>query len=355
MNVNDFNYDLPQSLIAQTPVEPRDASRLMILDRQSGDVAHHLFREIVDYIDPGDVLVLNTTRVIPARLQAAKASSGGAVELLLLRQLDDTHWKVLVGGKRVTDGAKLTFSGTQVSATVIETLQEAQRLIEFSQPVNDLLAALGQTPLPPYIHTKLDDDERYQTVYSREKGSAAAPTAGLHFTGDLLLDLKNKGVHLAYCTLHIGLDTFQPVKVDHVEDHHIHKEWATLTAENANIINQAKLAGGRVIAVGTTSARTLETAAILSAGGSPSRPLENPDFCAWRPVIAFEQDTDLFIYPGYRWRVVDAMITNFHLPRSTLLMMISAFAGREHVLNAYEVAKFKGYRFFSFGDAMFIR
>lgn len=355
MNIVDFDYDLPQSYIAQTPIEPRDASRLMVLDRNTDAIGHHIFREILDLIDPGDVLVLNTTRVIPARLRAAKADSGGAVEILLLRQLDDTRWRVLAGGKRINKGVKLKFPGTAVTAAVTEVLEEAERVIEFSQPVNDLLAELGETPLPPYIHTRLEDSERYQTVYSREQGSAAAPTAGLHFTGDLLIALKQKGVQLAYCTLHVGLDTFQPVRVERVEEHHIHSERAILNSENARIINEAKLAGGRVIAVGTTTARTLETAAILSAGGDPAVQLEEPDFCPWRPVIAFERDTELFIYPGYTWRVVDALITNFHLPKSTLLMMISAFAGRERVLNAYEVAKKEGYRFFSFGDAMFIR
>ena len=355
MNVVDFDYDLPQSFIAQTPAEPRDSSRLMVLDRKTGEIAHRTFRDIIELVNPGDVLVLNTTRVIPARLRAVKTDTGGAAEILLLRQLDNRRWRVLVGGKSIAEGKHLSFPGSNVAATVVEQLQEAERIIEFSHPVNDLLVELGETPLPPYIHTQLEDTERYQTVYSRELGSAAAPTAGLHFTGDLLIALKETGVQVAYCTLHVGLDTFQPVRVDQVERHHIHSERAMLTSENANMINKAKLAGGRVIAVGTTTARTLETAAILSAGGDPAMPLEEPDFCPWRPVIAFERDTELFIYPGYVWRVVDAMITNFHLPKSTLLMMISAFAGRDQVLNAYEVAKQAHYRFFSFGDAMFIR
>jgi S-adenosylmethionine:tRNA ribosyltransferase-isomerase len=354
MNVADFDYDLPESFIAQEPVEPRDASRLMVLDRQTGATEHSQFRDIVNLIEPGDVLVLNTTRVIPARFQAIKANTGGAVEILLLSQLDDIHWRALVGGKRVNVGMQLTFPDSNISAVVAEVLDGAERVVEFSQPVNDLLAELGETPLPPYIHTRLDNPERYQTIYSKQEGSAAAPTAGLHFTGELLIALKDKGVHLAYCTLHIGLDTFQPVRVEQVEQHHIHSERAMLTAENAKIINEAKLAGGRVIAVGTTSARTLETAAILSSGGEPMYPDAMPDMCPWRPVIAFERDTNLFIYPGYRWRVVDALLTNFHLPRSTLLMMVSAFAGREHILNAYEAAKQEGYRFFSFGDAMLI-
>ncbi len=355
MNVSDFDYDLPESFIAQEPVEPRDSSRLMVLDRQTGAIEHLAFTDIVNLIHPGDVLVMNETRVIPARLHATKASTGGAVEILLLSQRDDTHWRSLVGGKRVIKGTQLTFQNGQVTAYIEDVLEGSERMIRFSQPINNLLDDLGETPLPPYIHTKLDNPERYQTIYSKQEGSAAAPTAGLHFTGELLLALKEKGVHLAYCTLHIGLDTFQPVRVEQVERHHIHSEHALLTAENAKIINEAKLAGGRVIAVGTTSARTLETAAILSGGGEPSFPEEVGDVCSWHPVMAFERDTDLFIYPGYKWRVVDALVTNFHLPRSTLLMMVSAFAGRENILNLYEVAKQENYRFFSFGDAMFIQ
>jgi S-adenosylmethionine:tRNA ribosyltransferase-isomerase len=354
MNVADFDYDLPDSFIAQEPVEPRDSSRLMLLNRQTGAIEHHIFREIVDFIDPGDVLVMNTTRVIPARLHAIKAETGGEVEILLLRQLDETRWQVLVGGRNVKTGIHLNFRNSDISAEVIEMLDNSERIINFSQPVNEFLSELGETPLPPYIRTRLENAERYQTVYNRQEGSAAAPTAGLHFTPELLLALKDKGVHLAYCTLHIGLDTFQPVRVEQVESHHIHSERAQLTTEDARIINEAKLAGGRIIAVGTTSARTLETAAILSAGGDPAKAMEAPDYCPWRPVIAFKSDTNLFIYPGYRWRAVDAMITNFHLPKSTLLMMISSFAGREQILQAYEVAKQEGYRFFSFGDGMVI-
>lgn len=355
MNVADFNYELPESYIAQTPVEPRDSSRLMVLDRHTGAVEHRIFREIVDLIQLGDVLVLNNTRVIPARLRGTKAGTGGAVEVLLLRQIDDLRWVALVGGKRANVGMHIAFPNTTLTATIQKVLDSAERVIEFSQPVNNLLSRLGETPLPPYIHTRLNDAERYQTVYSRYAGSAAAPTAGLHFTPGVLIALRQKGVQLAYCTLHIGLDTFLPVRVEEVEKHTIHSEWAALNADNARIINEAKLAGRRVIAVGTTSARTVETAGILSAGGDPARPHENPDVCGWRPVIAFERNTDLFIYPGYRWRVLDGLITNFHLPKSTLLMMVSAFAGREHVLNAYEIAKRENYRFFSFGDAMFIR
>lgn len=354
MNVSDFDYDLPESFIAQHPLEPRDSSKLMLLNRVTGAIEHHHFRDIVEYINPGDVLVMNNTRVIPARLHALKAETGGAVEVLLLRQLDETRWLALVGGRRLLPGTNLVFPNTDVTAQITEALEESKRIVQFNRPVNHQLAELGEAPLPPYIHERLSDSERYQTVYNRHEGSAAAPTAGLHFTPDLLIALKEKGVQFAYCTLHIGLDTFQPVKVETVEQHHIHSEGAQLKAEDARIINQAKLAGGRIIAVGTTSARTLETAAILSAGGEPARPHEMPDLCPWRPVIAFDRDTDLFIYPGYRWRAVDAIITNFHLPRSTLLMMMSAFAGRDSILNAYEIAKASGYRFFSFGDAMFI-
>jgi S-adenosylmethionine:tRNA ribosyltransferase-isomerase len=354
VNVTDFDYDLPEHFIAQEPLEPRDSSKLMLLDKQTGAIEHRIFRDIVELIQPNDVLVMNNTRVIPARLSAYKKETDGKAEVLLLRQLSDTDWKVLVGGRRVLKETVLGFDGSEITATVIEELHESQRIVRFSQPVNDLLEDLGEMPLPPYIHHRLEDEERYQTVYSRHKGSAAAPTAGLHFTPELLLQLREKGVQLAYVTLHIGLDTFQPVKVDKVQDHKIHNEFAVLSPENARIINEAKLAGGRIIAVGTTSARTLETAGILSAGGDPANPNESQDICAWRPVIAFERDTNLFIYPGYKWRVVDAMVTNFHLPKSTLLMMMSSLVGRENILHAYEVAKQENYRFFSFGDAMFI-
>jgi S-adenosylmethionine:tRNA ribosyltransferase-isomerase len=354
VNLSDFDYDLPESFIAQTPIEPRDASRLLILNRQSGIIEHCIFRDIIERVDPGDVLVLNNTRVMPARLQATKAETGGGVEILLLRQLDDTHWRALVGGRRVNPGTRLDFGETGITAEIIEALEESERLIQFNQPINARLHELGSVPLPPYIRARLNDPERYQTVFSRQEGSSAAPTAGLHFTDELLFRLREKGVVFAYCTLEIGLGTFKPVSVEKIEDHHIHSERAILTAEDAKIINEVKLAGGRIIAVGTTVARTLETAGILSEGGDPAHPEQGAVACPWRPVIAFERDTDLFIYPGYRWRVVDAMITNFHLPKSTLLMMVSSFAGRENILHAYEVAKQEGYRFFSFGDAMFI-
>ncbi len=353
MHLSDFDYNLPQLFIAQTPIEPRDASRLMLLDKKTGTIEHRVFRDILHLLNPGDLLVLNDTRVIPARLHALKPT-GGAVEILLLRQTSTTDWQALVGGRGINAGMKLSLVGSDIQVEVLENLAEAERLIRFSEPINPYLVELGEMPLPPYITAPLGDAERYQTVYSRDEGSAAAPTAGLHFTPDLLIALRNKGVGFAYCTLHIGLGTFKPVNVERVEDYHIHAERALLKPDDARLINDAKLAGGRVIAVGTTVARTLETAGILSAGGDPANPNANQDTCAWRPVIAFESNTTLFIYPGYTWRVVDAMITNFHLPKSSLLMMISSLVGREPLLNAYEVAKREGYRFFSFGDAMFI-
>ena len=354
MRLDEFDYDLPEHFIAQEPIEPRDASRLLVLNREDETITHQHFSDILDYFNPGDVLVMNTTRVIPARLPAIRADTGGKMEVLLLRQLEQKRWHVLIGGKRGEVGMKIAFPNSDVTAEVVEELENSERIIEFNRAVNHELEDIGETPLPPYIHKRLDDSERYQTVYSRQEGSAAAPTAGLHFTADLLIALRDKGVKLAYCTLHIGLDTFQPVKEENIEDHHMHSEWATLSSENAKIINDAKLGGGRIIAVGTTATRTLETAGILSAGGDPSDPAASENICPWRPVIAFEQDTNLFIYPGYKWRVVDAMITNFHLPKSTLLMMISAFMGKDFAFKAYETAKQENYRFFSFGDAMLI-
>jgi len=355
MHLSDFDYDLPEHFIAQTPLEPRDSSKLMVLNRADNTITHRIFRDMVEYFNAGDVLVMNNTRVIPARIAGFRADTGGKLEVLLLRQLDDTAWRVLIGGKQAKIGTTIGFPHTIITAEVLEIVEgEAERMIRFSQPVNDLLIELGETPLPPYIHTRVNDSERYQTIYSRHDGSAAAPTAGLHFTPEVLLTLREKGVQFAYCTLHIGLDTFQPVKVETITDHKIHSEEAVLTAENAEIINKAKLAGGRIIAVGTTTTRTLETAGILSAGGDPSNPLALGDICAWRPVTAFQGDTRLFIYPSYKWRVVDALITNFHLPKSSLLMMISSFAGRDFVMDAYEIAKRETYRFFSFGDAMII-
>jgi S-adenosylmethionine:tRNA ribosyltransferase-isomerase len=355
MRTEDFNYDLPEHFIAQEPLEPRDSSKLMVLNRQKNTIEHHIFHDIINYLHENDVLVINNTRVIPARLSAYKADTGGKMEILLLKKLDELTWHVLVGGKRAKTGTKIAFPDSDVIGEVIEERIESERIVRFDRSIDEYLNELGEMPLPPYIQKRVSDSERYQTIYSRHEGSAAAPTAGLHFTPDLLIRLRDRGVKIAYCTLHIGLDTFQPVKVDDITEHHIHSEWATLSPEDAHIINEAKLSGGRIIAVGTTSARTLETAGILSAGGDPANPNAINNICAWRPVIAYERETNLFIYPpDYQWRVVDAMITNFHLPKSTLLMMISSFAGREFVLQAYETAKENNYRFFSFGDAMFI-
>jgi S-adenosylmethionine:tRNA ribosyltransferase-isomerase len=352
----DFDYYLPAEQIAQTPAEPRDSARLLVLHRAEGRTEHRRFRDIGDYLEPGDVLVLNQTRVIPARLHGHKVPSGGQVELLLLRREGERTWRGIVGGKRVEEGTRLIFNGddqTTVEGTVIAVGDRAERVVRFDAPIGPLLASLGEIPLPPYIHEPLADPERYQTIYAREPGSAAAPTAGLHFTPDLLIGLTRRGIKLAYCTLHIGLDTFEPVRTDEIADHRMHSEPATLSSEDAHTINQAKLSGGRIVAVGTTSVRVLETAALRSAGiDDPYAP--GGDSCAWRPVVALDEPTDLFIQPGYRFRAVDALITNFHLPRSTLLMLVSALAGRELILSAYREAQQAGYRFYSFGDAMLI-
>ncbi len=357
MNLSDFDYELPQDLIAQTPVEPRDASRLLVLPRNSTAIEHRHFSDLADYLQPGDLLVLNQTRVIPARLLGQKAETGGKVEVLLLRQRDPRTWTTLVGGRNIRAGTRLKLSKDDhaVFATVTAELDGARRVIEFDHPLSDELQALGEVPLPPYIHEPLADPERYQTVFSRDEGSAAAPTAGLHFTSEQLIDLGRMGVQFAYCTLNIGLGTFQPVQTEDIAQHVMHSEWASLSARDAQLINEAKLASRRVIAVGTTVVRTLESAAIISAGGDPESGRMPPEgACPWRPVAAFEGETRLFIQPGFHFRVVDGMVTNFHLPRSTLLMLVSAFAGRERILQAYTVARQERYRFFSFGDAMLI-
>ncbi len=364
MRLSDFDYNLPPELIAQHPVEPRDASRLLVLHRDTDAIEHRQFRDLSKYLRPGDVLVLNQTRVIPARLPARKAPSGGAAEILLLRQMDERRWLVAVGGKRIRPGTRLEvgpLDEPSAVATVIEERDENQRVVEFDRPINSYLREIGETPLPPYITEKLDDPERYQTVFARYEGSAAAPTAGLHFTGQYLIELQRAGIQFAYCTLHIGLDTFAPVREENIAEHKIHTERAVLLAEDAEIINQARLRGGRIVAVGTTAVRTLETAAIRSlAYGTPAndpasaqRTLQSfpADACPWRPVIAIDEDTDLFITPGFRFRAVDIMLTNFHLPRSTLLMLVSAFAGRERILAAYDEAIAREYRFYSLGDA----
>lgn len=364
MKTSDFDYFLPPELIAQRPLPQRSASRLLVLHRPNGRLEHQTFPHILQTLRAGDILVVNDSRVIPARLYGHK-STGGKAELLLLEQQTPTVWKALAGGKRLYEGATIIIhdkdgSDSDLVATVTAVLEGPQRQITFNQPPP--LDQLGHTPLPPYIHERLNDDERYQTVYSRPLGSAAAPTAGLHFTPELLLALREQGVLLETVTLHVGLDTFKPVETIEVADHLIHQEWASLTPEAAQRINQAKLAGGRIVAVGTTAVRTLETAALRSAGITGSlqtisqRDLagETNAICPWRPVAAFEGPTDLFIVPGYRFRAVDSLITNFHLPQSSLLMLVSAFAGSENIRQAYDEAVAQQYRFFSFGDAMLI-
>ena len=342
MLTRDFDYDLPPEYIAQHPVEPRDAARLLVLDRQSGQVEHARFRDIGRYLCPGDLLVLNETRVIPARLFARKLPGGGKAEILLLQRQDEYTWEALVGGKGLRNGRRfqlLSKTGEPLAlhAEVVATLDGPRRFVRFDEPVEAYLEEAGNTPLPPYIHARLEDPERYQTVYARQAGSAAAPTAGLHFTNELIEALKTQGVGFARVTLHVGLDTFAPVTEADPAQHQIHTEWCEVTPETAACIREAQYSGGRVIAVGTTSVRTLETA----AAGGDVRPTTGP--------------TSLFILPGYNFRAVQAMVTNFHLPRSTLIMLVSAFAGRGNILAAYETAKKEGYRFYSFGDAMLIR
>ena len=335
MKTSDFDYLLPLAAIAQTPAEPRDSSRLLVLNRATGQIEHKLFSQVGETLRPGDLLVLNQTRVIPARLFAHKAS-GGKVQVLLLRRENDRTWECLVGGKGLLAGKRLSLQDG-LGAEIIESLEGSRRRIRFDEPVETHLAADGQMPLPPYIHSKLSDPERYQTVYARTPGSAAAPTAGLHFTARLLDELQASGVHLASVTLHVGLDTFAPVTEADPTEHKIHTEWCELTPQVADQIRQTRAAGGRIIAVGTTSVRTLESA----AHGKTE-------------IEAFAGPTSIYILPGYQYKVVDAMITNFHLPKSTLIMLVSAFAGRETILQTYQTAIQTGYRFFSFGDAMFI-
>jgi len=335
LKTTDFDYPLPPECIAQTPVEPRDASRLLLLNRRSGEIQHAVFRDLGAFLRPGDLLVINETRVIPARLYARKMPSGGKLELLLLRRQDEHTWEALIGGKGMGAGKRLQVeAGPQ--AEVYAVLDGARRLVRFETPIEPFLGAAGHVPLPPYIHQPLADPERYQTVYAHQPGSAAAPTAGLHFTPGLISRLQQQGISFAAVTLHVGLDTFLPVTEDTPQEHKIHTEWCQVTPQAAQAINHARSAGGRVIAVGTTSVRTLESA----AGGGGVNP--------------FEGATSVYILPGYQFQVVDAMITNFHLPRSTLIMLVSAFAGRECILAAYQQAIQAGYRFYSFGDAMFI-
>lgn len=337
---SDFYFELPEELIAQDPLEDRSSSRLLMLDKESGEVSHHVFREIVDYLHPGDCLVLNNTKVIPARLLGEREGTGAHVEVLLLKRGEADVWEVLVKpGKKCRPGTRLVFGDGLLRAEVLETVEEGNRLIRFEYEGiwEEVLDRLGEMPLPPYITHKLQDKNRYQTVYAKYEGSAAAPTAGLHFTRQLLSQIEQKGVHIAYVTLHVGLGTFRPVKEENVLDHHMHSEYYQVTEEAAELINRTKENGGRVICVGTTSCRTIESAADADGRVQPG--------C---------DNTEIFIYPGYRFKVLDALITNFHLPESTLVMLVSALAGREHVLAAYREAIRERYRFFSFGDAMFI-
>jgi S-adenosylmethionine:tRNA ribosyltransferase-isomerase len=349
-----FDYDLPPELIAQTPIEPRDASRLLVIERDTGTILHRHFHDLPEFLRPGDLLVYNESRVIPARLFGRKLS-GGRVEVLLLRPRDERVWETLVRGRGMRPGRRLMLldgpegEPTGAEAEVLEVGERGLRVLAFDRPVLPLADEVGQTPLPPYIHEPLERDERYQTVYARTPGSAAAPTAGLHFTPELLLRLRDMGVRSAFVTLHVGLGTFQPVSEERLEDHVMHTEVAMLRPEVAEEINRARLEGRRVIAVGTTAVRVLETAAREACGGKPG-----PEACAWRTVSAFAGETNLFIYPGYRFRAVDALITNFHLPRSTLLMLVAAFAGKELIDEAYEEAIRRRYRFYSFGDGMLI-
>ena len=339
MRTSDFDYDLPAEFIAQTPVEPRDAARLLVYERKTGLVEHTIFKEVGRYLRPSDLLVLNETRVIQARLYARKIPSGGRVELLLLKRQDQNTWEALAGGRRLRKGIAVQVESGPCAEILFE-LDGKRRLVRFEEAIEPFLAQAGHVPLPPYIHAPLEDPERYQTVYARQPGSAAAPTAGLHFTRELIEALQAQGVHFATLTLHIGLDTFAPVTEADPRAHQIHTEWCQVTPQTAEEINQAQAAGGRIIAVGTTSVRALESAAQAARGGEL--------VCDWTGT------TDLFILPGYRFRAVQAMITNFHLPRSTLIMLVSAFVGREQLLWLYEQAKREGYRFYSFGDAMLI-
>ena len=340
MNKSDFYFDLPQELIAQDPLADRSASRLLMLDKNTGATEHHVFREIIDYLRPGDCLVLNNTKVIPARLMGVKEDTGATIEVLLLKRREKDVWETLVKpGKKAKPGTRLTFGDGSLKAEVLDVVEEGNRLIRFFYEgiFEEVLDRLGEMPLPPYITHKLQDKNRYQTVYAKYEGSAAAPTAGLHFTTELLEKIAEKGVDIAYVTLHVGLGTFRPVKAENILEHHMHSEYYQVTDEAAGKINRAKERGNRVICVGTTSCRTVE-----SAAGEDGR------------VEAGCDNTEIFIYPGYRFKVLDCLITNFHLPESTLVMLVSALAGRENVLHAYEEAIAEKYRFFSFGDAMFI-
>lgn len=340
MKTSDFYYELPKELIAQTPAEPRDSSRLLVLDKENGQIEHKHFYDIIDYLNPGDLLVCNDSRVLPARIFGIKDNTGARVEFLLLKQVGTNRWETLCKpGKKAREGAKFSFGGGILRATIAQVKDDGNRVVEFECEENffTTLDKIGQMPLPPYITEELKDKERYQTVYSHELGSAAAPTAGLHFTNELMEKIKSKGVGIAYVTLHVGLGTFRPVKVDDVTKHKMHSEHYEISEESARLINKTKKNGKRVIAVGTTSCRTLESVATL--------------YGEIKPCDGF---TDIFIYPGYKFKVLDGLITNFHLPESTLIMLVSAFAGYDNIMNTYKTAVNEKYRFFSFGDAMFI-
>lgn len=342
MDLKEFDYYLPEELIAQHPLERRDMSRLMVLDRESGEINHKLFKDVVDYFSEGDCLVLNNTRVIPARLLGEKEGSGGKIEFVLLNRVSGDNWEVILRpGKKAKAGARFIFGNGELKAEILEVLEEGNRLVRFIYEgvFEEILDTVGIMPLPPYITEKLEDPERYQTVYAKYNGSAAAPTAGLHFTQELLQTLKNKGVTIAYVMLHVGLGTFRPVKVEDITQHKMHSEYYSIGQEACDAINTAKRNGKKVVAVGTTSCRVLETVGKNNEG----------------KLIPADGWTDIFIYPGYSFKIVDSLITNFHLPESTLIMLVSSLAGREKVLNAYEVAVRERYRFFSFGDAMFIK
>ena len=340
MKTSDFYYDLPKELIAQTPVEPRDSSRLLVLDRRSGDIIHRHFSDIIDFLHEGDLIVANDSRVLPARIYGVKDGTGARVEFLLLRQLGGNRWETLCKpGKKAREGASFSFGDGILRATVAEVRDDGNRVVDFDCDENFFatLDKIGQMPLPPYITEELRDKERYQTVYSHELGSAAAPTAGLHFTDELMERIRQKGVRIAYVTLHVGLGTFRPVKVEDVTKHKMHSEHYEIPEETARLINETKKNGGRVIAIGTTSCRTLESVASQYGGIKPC-----------------EGFTDIFIYPGYEFKVLDGLVTNFHLPESTLIMLVSAFAGYDNIMNAYRTAVKERYRFFSFGDCMAI-
>lgn len=341
VKVDLFDFNLPESLIAQTPLKNRSDSRLMVLNKETGDLRHTVFKQITEFLRPGDCLVLNDTKVLPARLFGVKEDTGAKIEVLLLKQIEDDQWETLVKpAKRIKVGSEIVFGEGKLKATCLEEKEHGGRILQFHYEgiFYEVLESLGEMPLPPYIKEQLDDRDRYQTVYARERGSAAAPTAGLHFTKELLAEIKKMGVHIAFITLHVGLGTFRPVSVEEVNEHEMHAEFYQVSEETAQLLNQVKNEGGRIISVGTTSTRTLETIASANNG----------------QIVASSGWTDIFIYPGYEFKGIDGMITNFHLPKSTLIMLVSALAGREHVLRAYEEAVKEKYRFFSFGDAMLI-